>query len=256
MVSEATDSIIYINERMVLVGVHMVEDFDLVMAREKLRLTTTGIEKMKMIMNNIKEFISYVDGNYNVIEDKLARIKAARSKDGRGAIVLDPTGKLFSLVTIEALGDIAPKVYVVRMEPPYIPHFLLILAGLYKRTGLIPSTLMRTEPVYSLVSLLVKGNEVAGAAAQAYAGIVAAEYYIMGEVVILPFMTNLLDLPVESENLYLTGLGFSTEPIEDSGFNVAVDLSEVLDLDEESFAKLNLKSLTDVLEDLAEVFNQ
>lgn len=226
-------------------------NFDKILEAEMYRITTDGIGILKKIMMNIEEFIRYVESHEKEIVDKLSSIKAVQI-DG-GAMVLDPTAKLFSIIRVEPLGDTFPKVYLIRMEPPVIPHFFLFLSYFHRVSGLYPSVLFRTEPVYSLVSLVVRGGLLVASAVQAYAGILALERYIMGEVVILPFDPKILELPVNSERLYLTSMGFSTSPLPWSGFNIEVDVSDIPGIDEDTFSKLNFVSLKDIVEDMSRV---
>lgn len=227
--------------------------FDKLLELEAYRITGDGVEAVKKVMANIESFICYVDEKWETILDKVSSIKAVSAENSPGAVVLDPTGKLFSTVMFEKLSDI---VYMVRMEPPYVPHFLLLTAYLYKASGLIPSALIRTEPVYSLISLFVKGDLLAATALQVYAGLSALEHYVTGEAVMLPFYPELLDLPVtpgKPDHLYLTALGYSTRPLAVSGFNVEVDLTGVPGIDGEVYSKLKLTSLRKVLDRIAEV---
>ena len=228
-------------------------DFEKLLIDEFYRIRGDGIETIRKVMMNIEEFTRHVDRRWESIVAKLSLIKAVPVEKGVGVVILDPTGKFFSTVMVEKLGDM---VYMVRMEPPYIPHFLLITAYLYKASGLIPSALIRTEPVYSLISLLVRGDLLAATCLQVYAGISTLDRYVMGEAVMLPFYPELLDLPVtldKPDYLYLTVMGYSTRPLGISGFNVEVDLNNVPGIDREAYLKLNLVPLKDILDRIVEV---
>lgn len=225
-------------------------DLDAILDSEVLRVFGDGVEAVGRAVECIRRFLSYIGERVDSIGSRLSQVKAVPLDSGAGAVVLDPTGRLFSTVVVERLGR---RVYMARMEPPYIPHFLLFIAYLCHRAGLTPSTLVRTEPVYSLVSLLVRGDVLAAATLQVYTATAAIRGFIEGELTVLPFPVEALELPVSSSKLYLTPLGFSTRPLETLDFNIEVDLESVPGLDGGVHSKLEFTSLRSVVEEVARV---
>jgi len=229
-----------------------LDDVESVFYKDFMSMRAERIETMKKIEANISSFIKRAEAKRDLIINKLEGVKAVPTDDRRGAVVLDPLGKLFSIVKFEPLDDetIHPITYMLRMEPPYIPHFFLTVAYVYLAKGLIPSTLIRTEPVVSLISLLVKGDVLTAIASWMASGPYLLKGFITGEASVFPYIPSLLNLPVKADTLYLTNLGFSTEPSEKLGLNIKLDLTELPNIPEDVLSKLNFRSYRSVLDEV------
>lgn len=213
---------------------------------EAYRVRGEGIELVKRVELDVRRFLRAAEGS-GVVE-RLSRVAAAPLERGLGAAFLDPTGRLFGVVSVEPLSGPGSSVWVVRTEPPFVPHHLLAVAYLYRLSGLVPTGLLRTEPVYSLVTPMVRGGPLAAAAAQVLLGLLALDRYAVGEVSALPLLPELLELPVESDRLYLTPLGLSTAPL-DLGFCVEVETGALPEPPPQLLSRL--ASLREVLEGVA-----
>jgi len=228
------------------------ENPESVLFKDFVSMRLEGIEMLKRIEMNVSSFIRYAEKKKNEITAKLERVKAAPTIDGRGAVILDPTGKLFSVVKIGPLDEesINPITYMIRMEPPYVPHFFLTVAYIYLSKGLIPSAPIRTEPVLSLISLVTKGDKLTSVAAWLMSSAVLIGSFVTGEVSIFPYNPSFLDLPVEADTVYLTNLGYSTEPSKEMGVNVRLELSDLPKIPDELLIKLGFRSYRAVLDEV------
>jgi len=233
----------------------MYENPERVLVEDFMEMRKEQIKLVKRVESNILSFVRYAEQRRGEVLAKLEKVKAAPTVDRRGAVVLDPTGKLFSVVRFEPLDDesVNPVTYMLRMEPPYIPHFFLTAAYIYLEKGLVPSALIRTEPVLSLISLFTKGDKLTATTAWIASGAVLVGHFVVGAVSMLPYVPSLLDLPVESDVLYLTNIGYSTEPSEKLGLNVKIDVSDLPSIPEEILSKLGFKSYKDVLDEVVQV---
>jgi len=223
-----------------------------VLIKDFMNMRMERIELLKRVESNISLFIRRVKEKRDEIVAKLEEIKATITDDRRGAVILDPSKKLFSIVRMEPLDDetIHPIVYMLRMEPPYIPHFFLTVAYIYLSKGLIPSTLMRTHPVVSLISLLTEGDRLTATVSWLASNIVLLKHFATGAVAVFPYKPSLLDLPTESETIYLTNLGYSTEPLEEQGLNIKLDLSDIPNIPDDVLSKLNFRSYKSILDEV------
>jgi len=223
-----------------------------VLIKDFMSMRMERIELLKRIESNISSFIRHVEKRRDEVIAKLDMIKATITDDRRGAVILDPSKKMFSIVRIEPLDEegLHPIVYIVRMEPPYIPHFFLTIAYIYLAKKLIPSTLMRTHPVVSLISLVTKGDRLTATVSWLTSNIVLLEHFMTGIVSVFPYKPSLLDLPVESDTIYLTNIGYSTEPLENLDLNIKLDLSDVPSIPDDVLSKLNFRSYRSVLDEV------
>lgn len=224
------------------------------MWRELLEIREGALETAITIKNNILSFTEKVMESREGIVSGLEKIKAYPTKNLDGALVVDPLNKLFSIIKIQPLSEeeAYPKVYFIRMEPPYIPHFFLTVGYIYLRTGLVPAGLLRTEPVLSLIMLMTRGDVFTATMAQLTASVALIEKFFTEEVTILPLIPGLIDLPIETSDIYLTSLGYSTTPFEGLGYCIRVDLSSLPNIPEELYSKLNFRSYREVLDEVIE----
>lgn len=221
---------------------------------EYVNMIREAIESFMSVKQNIQTFIQKVEENRDKILNRLEDIRATPTKNLDGAVLVDPLNKLFSLIKIEPLDEDepVPKVYVVRMEPPYIPHFFLSVGYIYLKTGLCPATMIRTVPVLSLMMLMSRGDTLSALVTHVASSATLMDKIVFNKASIIPLIPELMDLPVKSDKIFLTSLGYSTVPLEGLGFNVEVDLSDIPSLPEEIYTKAGFVSYREVLDKVLE----
>jgi len=213
-----------------------------------------GFELLESVDSNVASFIRYSKKKKDEIIAKLEKIRATPTNGKKGAVILDPLGKLFSIIKIEPLDNEAeyPITFMVRMEPPYIPHFFLTVSYIFLSKRLIPSVTIRTQPLVSLVSLVTRGNRLTSAVAWVASNAVLFEKFLKDEVVTVPYIPSLLDLPVETGTIYLTSLGYATDRSNELELSVKLDLDELPTMPENVISKLGFRPYRSVLDEVLE----
>lgn len=212
------------------------------------------MERATEVLKNLQSYWGASKRLEREVASKLEAVKAIPSEEKKGLfLITDPTDRFFSIVQVAPLTDYpAQRVYYIEMKPPIIPHFFLITSYISVKAGLFPATVVRVEPVLTLISLLVRGDKLTALASQLATGIALLENFVKGEVSIFPLSRRFLKMPVEAEGdaLYLTNLGLATEPVS-KGLTVKLDLGEIPHLPKEVFRKFPFKNAREVVDGIA-----
>lgn len=214
-----------------------------------------GIERLWSILDTIRRHREIIEKNRERIHSSLTRVNALKTGVKGHFVIIDPTNRFFLVVSIAPLLSYkkTPEIFYIEMKPPLIPHFFLISSYFALELNLVPAGVIRVEPVLSLISLLTVGDDVIATVTQASAGAFLWEPFFKGEVSLLPPDIRFLEMPIEPDEkdvLYLTGLGYSTRPI-NKDFNVRIDFSEIPTLPNGLASEANIKPATEIIKEIA-----
>lgn len=211
------------------------------------------LKRFTRVHDNIAGFLEEARASFETISKKLGGVRSLPAKGG--AIVVDPTNRIFSLLQVETspLGEGDAIVTLVVMKPPIIPHFFLATAYLAIKGNLTPITLVRLSPVLTLVAALGNAPTLTATAANFIISMGLIDEFATHGASVIPFPADALRLPTKAkDSLYLCNMGLSTVPIEGS-YNVKVDVSGIPPIDEGVLRSPTFKPLRQILDGLVGV---
>jgi len=213
----------------------------------------SSVEKARMVLDNIREFHNTIRSYRSEIEEALSKVVGLEADKKGYFIVADPTNRFFAVTRIAALTDYkTARVFYVEMKPPIIPHFFLITAYFALEANMTPAAIIRIEPVLTLMSLVTRGDKLVALATQLATGLELLENFVKGEASLLPFEKEFLMLPLEPDeenSLYLTTIGYSTQPLEDIP-SVKLDFTDIPPFPSEMYSKVGFKPVTQIVKEI------
>ncbi|MEM1842377.1 MAG: hypothetical protein QXL19_08385 [Ignisphaera sp.] len=218
--------------------------------RDFVNMRIEDLERIMMIYKNISSFVSEVEKMFSHVEKLIDFIKCLPVKSG--AIVIDPMERFLSYLRIETMGGGEnPYTIYLSMSPPLLPHFFLVVSYITVKMKFIPLMIIRSSPVVSLSSILVKMGLASAPIAHFLISIRLLEQVARFEISIHPLDTKYIKMPLKPKKnvLYLCDLGLSTIPVSDS-YNVEIDISDIPPISNDILNNKDFISLKSILDDM------